>query len=63
VQVEPGQIRVWEDAVTRDKTPFLVLAQFDEGWGVPGWQVLWSGRVEVWSQRRIETFSEVVGAD
>lgn len=58
--VEQGQLRVWEDAISLDKTPFLVLDQVGFNWAEKDWQILWHGSVEMWSQGRIEAFSEVI---
>jgi hypothetical protein len=64
--VEPGQLRVWDDAITLDKTPFLVIEQviypetnsvFDDN---DDWRILWLGRTVIWSTHRMETFSEVI---
>jgi hypothetical protein len=60
MQVEVGQLRVWGDAISLDKTPFLVLDQIDTGWGCTDWLVIWRGLTKSWSQARIEAFSEVV---
>ena len=58
--VEQGQLRVWDDAISLDKTPFLVLDQVDTGWGCTDWQVIWRGQTKSWSQARIVAFSEVI---
>lgn len=58
--VEQGQLRVWDDAISLDKTPFLVLDVIDTGWACTDWQVIWRGQTKSWSQARIEAFSEVV---
>ena len=58
--VEQGQLRVWDDAISIDKTPFLVMDQIDTGWGCTDWQVLWRGQTKSWSQARIGAFSEVI---
>jgi hypothetical protein len=66
MRVEPGQLRVWDDAITLDKTPFLVIGRviypvaaspFTEACD---WHILWLGKIGTWSTHRIETFSEVV---
>ena len=64
MQVEAGQLRVWGDEITLDKTPFLVVGLVDLG-GVEQvwqelWQVVWLGKVSTWSKQRLEMFSEVV---
>ena len=71
MQVEAGQLRVWGDEITLDKTPFLVVGPVDLGgveqaalaamvaWDL--WQVVWLGKVSTWSKQRLEMFSEVVG--
>ena len=58
--VEQGQLRVWEDAISLDKTPFLVLDQVDTGWACMDWQVVWRGQTKSWSHARIEQFSKVI---
>lgn len=58
--VEQGQLRVWDDAISLDKTPFLVLDQVDTGWACTDWQVIWRGQTKSWSQARIEAFSELI---
>jgi len=58
--VEQGQLRVWDDAISLDKTPFLVLDQVDTGGAWEDWQVIWHGQTKSWSQARIEAFSEVI---
>lgn len=66
--VETGQLRVWEDAITLDKTPFLVVERVNPPGAVSlftqqdDWRVLWLGKLEVWSTNRIKAFSEVIGA-
>ena len=60
--VEQGQLRVWDDAISLDKTPFLVLDQIDTGWGCTDWLVIWRRLAKSWSQARIEAFSEVIDA-
>ena len=65
--VEQGQLRVWGDEITLDKTPFLVVGGVDLGGGEQVWQelwqVVWLGKVSTWSKGRLEMFSEVVSAD
>ena len=58
--VEAGQIRVWDDAISLDKTPFLVLDVIDTGWACTDWQVIWRGQTKSWSEARIVAFSEVI---
>ena len=58
--VVQGQLRVWDDAISLDKTPFLVLDQVDTGCSWEDWQVLWRGQTKSWSGARIEAFSEVI---
>lgn len=60
MSVEPGQLRVWGNSASVDKTPFLVLGLVDTGWFDKDWQILWRGDLSVWSNRRIETLSEVI---
>lgn len=59
MSVEPGQLRVWKNVITRDKTPFLVLEEVDHEWGTMDWQILWHGQLECWPCGRIECFSDV----
>ena len=65
--VEQGQLRVWGDEITLDKTPFLVVSGVDLGGAEQVWQelwqVVWLGKVSTWSKGRLEMFSEVVSAD
>ena len=65
MRVEAGQLRVWSDEITLDKTPFLVVGGVDLGGGEQVWQelwqVVWLGKVSTWSKGRLEMFSEVVG--
>ena len=58
--VEQGQLRVWDDAISLDKTPFLVMDQIDTGWGCTDWQVIWHGQTKSWSEAWIVAFSEVI---
>lgn len=58
--VEQGQLRVWDDAMSLDKTPFLVLDQIDTGCAWVDWQIIWHGQTKSWSHARIEAFSEVI---
>lgn len=58
--IEPGQLRVWDDAITLDKTPFLILEQVDTGWAELDWQTLSNGQIETWSEGRLKRFSEVI---
>ena len=66
MSVEPGQLRVWDDAISRDKTPFLVIGRViypdaaDPYAENCDWHVLWLGKVAIWSTHRIEVFSEVI---
>lgn len=67
MQVEAGQLRVWGDEITLDKTPFLVVSLVDLGgteqvWQEL-WQVVWLGKVSTWSKGRLEMFSEVIGGN
>lgn len=67
MRVEAGQLRVWGDEITLDKTPFLVVSLVDLGGAEQVWQelwqVVWLGKVSTWSKGRLEMFSEVVSAD
>lgn len=56
---EPGQLRVWGDEISIDKTPFLLV---EPGFflGEPVWHILWHGRAWAWGVHRVETFSEVI---
>lgn len=60
--VEAGQLRVWEDAITGDKTPFLVVELVAHHGVEKYWHVLWQGVITIWSTHRIKTFSEVIDA-
>jgi len=60
MRIEPGQLRVWDDAISLDKTPFLVMDQIDTGWGCTDWQVIWRGQSKSCSEARIVAFSEVI---
>lgn len=60
MKIESGQLRVWDDSITLDKTPFLVLEQVDTGWAELDWQLLWKGQTQCWSDGRIKRFSKVV---
>lgn len=64
MQVEQGQLRVWGDEITLDKTPFLVVGLVDLGGAEQVWQELWQvawlGKVSTWSKLRLEMFSEVI---
>lgn len=67
--VEAGQLRVWDDGITHDKTPFLVLkrvvypdARVSFTAAGDDWQILWRGKLSTWSTHRIKTFSEVIDA-
>jgi squalene cyclase len=65
MRVETGQLRVWSDAITYDKTPFLVIGRviYPDAAGPfteqADWHVLWLGKIGTWSTHRIESFSEV----
>ena len=63
MSVEPGQLRVWDDTISRDKTPFLVIRQVEDP-NDPSctyyWKILWLGKVAIWSEQRMEVFSEVI---
>lgn len=65
MSVEPGQLRVWDDAITYDKTPFLVIGHVEDP-NDPNytyyWRILWLGKVAIWSEQRMEIFSEVINA-
>lgn len=69
VQVEAGQLRQWkaEVAVLGDGSGgsvFLVLEQHPAFTNDPFWRVLRpAGDTKLWSQSRIESWSEVVSAD
>ena len=67
MRVEAGQLSVWGDEITLDKTPFLVVSLVDLGGAEQVWQELWQvawlGKVSTWSKGRLEMFSEVVSAD
>lgn len=67
MRVEAGQLRVWGDEITLDKTPFLVVGGVDLGGAEQVWQelwrVVWLGKVSTWSRQRLEMFSEVISAD
>ena len=58
--VEQGQLRVWDDAISLDKTPFLVLDQIYPSGAWVDWQIIWHGQTKRWSHARIEQFSEVI---
>ena len=59
--VEQGQLRVWDDAISLDKTPFLVLDVINKGWYYePDWQILSNGKIERWAEGRLKRFSEVI---
>ena len=66
MSVEPGQLRVWDDAITLDKTPFLVLGRVVYPDAVvpyterDDWHVLWLGKVATWSTHRMEVFSKPI---
>ena len=66
MSVEPGQLRVWDDAVTLDKTPFLVIGRAAYADAVvpyterDDWHVLWLGKVAIWSTHRMEVFSKPI---
>jgi len=63
VPVEQGQLRVWDDAMSLDKTPFLVIGRViysDAASEACDWHVLWLRKIVTWSSDRIEVFSEVV---
>lgn len=67
--VEQGQLRVWDDGISLDKTPFLVVERViypdaRVSFTVAGddWRVLQQGKITIWSTHRMETFSEVIGA-
>ena len=67
MKVETGQLRVWEDAMTSDKTPFLVLkriiypdARVSFTAAGDDWQVLWLGKLSIWSTHQIKIFSEII---
>lgn len=67
--VEAGQLRVWDGAFANDETPFLVLERMVypdalvRGDEHDDWQILWLGKLSIWSTHRIKTFSEVIDAD
>ena len=60
MRVEAGQLRVWDDAMSLDKTPFLVLEQVDIGWADLDWQIISNGQIETWPEGRLKRFSEVI---
>lgn len=70
VKVEAGQLRVWDGAFANDETPFLVLkrvvypaARVSYTAAGDDWQILWQGKLSIWSTHRIKTFSEVISDD
>lgn len=60
MRIEAGQLRVWDDAMSLDKTPFLVLEQVDIGWADLDWQIISNGQIETWPEGRLKRFSEVI---
>ena len=59
--VEQGQLRVWDDAMSLDKTPFLVMDQIDRGrYYEADWRILSNGQIETWAEGRLKRFSEVI---
>ena len=66
MSVEPGQLRVWDNAITYDKTPFLVIERVvypdaaDPYAEACDWHVLWLGKIAIWSTHRLVGFSDVI---
>lgn len=59
--VEQGQLRVWEDAMSLSKTPFLVLDPVDKGRrNEKNWRILTNGKIQIWFEGQIELLSEVI---
>ena len=64
--VEQGQLRVWDDAISLDKTPFLVVGLVNYSEAVVSftkredWRVMWRGKIATQSTHQIEVFSEVI---
>ena len=61
MKIEPGQLRVWGDVITRDKTPFLIIGRNPNyRWSTDEWEIMWAGKIQPWTGARIAEFSEVI---
>lgn len=67
MSIQSGQLRVWDDAITLDKIPFLVVERViypdaRVSFTVAGddWRVLQRGKIMIWSTHRMKTFSKVI---
>ena len=58
---EPGQLRVWGDGFSIDKTPFLMIARVDSYSGFPyHYRILWHDQLSEQPGHYVELLSELI---
>jgi len=68
MRIEPGQLRIWSDSITSNKTPFLVIDHHPDLMGATCltqviWRIMWCGKIIEWSHHVITAFSEVISEE